>query len=70
MSASKIRVSRLAHVHYQHPDLERGVAFLKDFGLLEESKQGDRAFLRGYGRTELYRLARGNFPAGLLTNLT
>lgn len=49
MGASKIKVVRLAHVHYQHPDLHRGLSFLKDFGLVEESKNDKRVFLRGYG---------------------
>jgi hypothetical protein len=49
MLASKVRVLRLAHVHYQHPDLQREIDFLVDFGLEIELKEADRVYLRGYG---------------------
>lgn len=49
MAVSRITVSRLAHVHYQHPDLQRASAFLQDFGLHEELKTENRSYLRGYG---------------------
>ncbi|PVH95458.1 Glyoxalase/Bleomycin resistance protein/Dihydroxybiphenyl dioxygenase [Periconia macrospinosa] len=49
MSASKVTVSSLAHVHYQHPDMSRAAAFLQEFGLIEEKKVGNRSYLRGYG---------------------
>ncbi|KIW14850.1 hypothetical protein PV08_07635 [Exophiala spinifera] len=49
MSISKVKVVRLAHVHYAHPDLQRGVDFLLDFGMIEASREGQKVYLRGYG---------------------
>ncbi|KIW10921.1 hypothetical protein PV08_10220 [Exophiala spinifera] len=49
MSTSKVRVIRLAHVVYQHPDLDRALKFLFDFGLVEEHRTDTRVYLRGYG---------------------
>ncbi|KAH7083602.1 Glyoxalase/Bleomycin resistance protein/Dihydroxybiphenyl dioxygenase [Paraphoma chrysanthemicola] len=49
MSTSKIRVLRLAYVHYQHPDLQKAVDFLIDFGLDIERRDSDKVYLRGYG---------------------
>ncbi|KAL1795477.1 hypothetical protein ACET3X_005701 [Alternaria dauci] len=49
MSTSKIRVLRLAYVHYQHPDLQKAVDFLTDFGLEVARRDNDKVFFRGYG---------------------
>ncbi|KAJ5812012.1 hypothetical protein N7474_008313, partial [Penicillium riverlandense] len=54
MTISKIRVTRLAHVHYAHPDLDKALEFLQDFGLVVKSSRttqtGSRkSYLRGYG---------------------
>lgn len=49
MSTSKIRVLRLAYVHYQHPDLQRAVDFLIDFGLEVARRDNNKVYLRGYG---------------------
>lgn len=49
MAADQIKVIRLSHVVYQHPDLPRALSFLKDFGLTEAGREGTRVFLRGYG---------------------
>ena len=49
MSISKVRVVRLAHVHYAHPDLQRAVDFLFDFGMTEAGKESQRYYLCGYG---------------------
>ncbi|KAL1629784.1 hypothetical protein SLS56_005307 [Neofusicoccum ribis] len=48
-SASKVRVVRLAHVRYQHPDMEWALAFLQDFGFVDELRGTDEVYLRGYG---------------------
>ncbi|KAH7121385.1 Glyoxalase/Bleomycin resistance protein/Dihydroxybiphenyl dioxygenase [Dactylonectria macrodidyma] len=45
----KIKVVRLASVHYQHPDLDKAIQFLKDFGLTEVSREDDRVFFGGFG---------------------
>ncbi|MAD87806.1 MAG: hypothetical protein CL912_33010 [Deltaproteobacteria bacterium] len=50
MSQSRVCVTRLSHVHYQYPNLEKSLSFLSDFGL--ESKRNDvsRVYLGGYGQ--------------------
>lgn len=53
MSASsdkRVTAVRLVSVHYQHPNLEKSVQFLKDFGLLEVSREGDRVYFGGFGQ--------------------
>jgi hypothetical protein len=57
MALNKVHVTSLAHVHYQHPDLEKSLAFLKDFGLIEEERQATKAFLRGNGSQPFLYLA-------------
>lgn len=49
MTISKVKVIRLAHVVYQHPDLEKALSFLFDFGFVEERRTANRVYLRGYG---------------------
>lgn len=49
MTISKVKVIRLAHVVYQHPDLEKALSFLFDFGFVEEHRTANRVYLRGYG---------------------
>ncbi|OAL34911.1 hypothetical protein AYO20_05872 [Fonsecaea nubica] len=49
MTGKRVRVVRLAHVVYQHPDLEKALTFLFDFGFVEEHRTPDRVYLRGYG---------------------
>lgn len=34
---------------YQHPDLEKALSFLFDFGMVEVSRTPNRVYLRGYG---------------------
>ncbi|KIW90389.1 uncharacterized protein Z519_09034 [Cladophialophora bantiana CBS 173.52] len=48
-SRVKIQLLRLAHVHYQHPNLAQAKEFLLDFGLdvVEENEQ--KIFARGHG---------------------
>ncbi|KAI8663818.1 2,3-dihydroxybiphenyl-1,2-dioxygenase [Fusarium keratoplasticum] len=48
-SSPKIKVVRLAHVHYQHPQLDKAVQFLKDFGLFEVKRVGSRVYFAGFG---------------------
>jgi hypothetical protein len=49
MALTKIQVKSLGFVHYQHPDLENALRFFQDFGLIEEDREPNRAFLRGNG---------------------
>ncbi|KAI8931148.1 hypothetical protein NX059_011501 [Plenodomus lindquistii] len=55
--ASKVRVVRLAYVHYQHPNLQRAVDFLTDFGFEIADRNSNRVYLRGYGRDPFLNLA-------------
>jgi hypothetical protein len=45
----RIRVDRLAHVHYQHPSLERASEFLKDFGFIPAKETPTHIYYRGFG---------------------
>lgn len=49
MTTQQVRVARLGHVVYQHPDLEKALSFLFDFGFVEEHRTANRVYLRGYG---------------------
>jgi hypothetical protein len=49
MALPKIHVTRLAHVHYQHPDLDRAIAFFEDFGLVKANETDDIVYFRGNG---------------------
>jgi hypothetical protein len=51
MALHKVHVTSLAHVHYQHPDLQNALTFFEDFGLIDiaESRTSTQAFLRGVG---------------------
>ncbi|KAF1813349.1 Glyoxalase/Bleomycin resistance protein/Dihydroxybiphenyl dioxygenase [Eremomyces bilateralis CBS 781.70] len=57
MVSDKIRVVRLSHVHYKHPDLAKAVKFFGDFGLVTEDERDGRTFLRGYGAQPFVHLA-------------
>ncbi|KAK4946509.1 hypothetical protein LTR10_014361 [Elasticomyces elasticus] len=49
MGIQQVRVVRLGHVVYQHPDLDKALKFLLDFGFVEEQRTLSRVYLRGYG---------------------
>ncbi|KAF2232175.1 hypothetical protein EV356DRAFT_534846 [Viridothelium virens] len=44
-----IRLVKLAHMRYQHPDLVEITTFLKDFGMQVTKKTDDQRWFRGYG---------------------
>jgi len=46
---SKVQLSRISHVYYQHSDLQTFRKFAKDFGLVEVREDGDTIYFRGYG---------------------
>ncbi|KAE8154285.1 Glyoxalase/Bleomycin resistance protein/Dihydroxybiphenyl dioxygenase [Aspergillus avenaceus] len=48
-TSKQIRLVKLAHMRYQHPDLNEITAFLQDFGLRVVKKTADEAWFRGYG---------------------
>lgn len=46
---SKVQLARIAHVYFEHPDLEVFAEFAKDWGFVEEKRDSDRIWFRGYG---------------------
>lgn len=49
-SPSKIQLDRLVFVYHSHPDLEKFEVFAKDFGFIEEARENDTIYYRGYGK--------------------
>lgn len=47
---SKVQLSRISHVYFEHPDLNKFREFAKDFGFIEVEAAKDRIYFRGYGR--------------------
>lgn len=45
----RIRLKRLSHVRYQHPDLEKLHSFMLDFGMQMAKRTTEEAWYRGYG---------------------
>lgn len=50
---SKVQLSRIAHVYFEHHDLETFDRFARDFGFFEVERKGKTIYYRGYGR-DLY----------------
>lgn len=50
---SKITAVRLSFVTYQHPDLQKACAFLRDFGFHEARREDQRIYYAGFG-SEIY----------------
>jgi hypothetical protein len=48
-SSQKIQLQRASHVFLRHPDPEKFLIFAKDFGFVEEARNGGAIYLRGYG---------------------
>ncbi|KAF5537578.1 metapyrocatechase 2 [Fusarium mexicanum] len=46
---SKVQLSRIAHVYFEHPDLDKFDKFANDFGFVKEAQIGDSIYYRGYG---------------------
>lgn len=51
-SSKQIRVIKLAHMRYQHPDLDTISQFLQDFGMDAVKQTADKLWLRGYGNDQ------------------
>jgi hypothetical protein len=45
----KIQLQHISHVFLRHIDPEKFLAFAKDFGFVEEARDGEAVYLRGYG---------------------
>tara|TARA_R110002003_G_scaffold202_10_gene15729 strand:+ start:15247 stop:15753 length:507 start_codon:yes stop_codon:yes gene_type:complete len=46
---SKIQLERIAHVYYEHPDIDAFNQFALDFGFVEAHRDDDCILYRGYG---------------------
>ncbi|KAK5746808.1 hypothetical protein LTR17_000438 [Elasticomyces elasticus] len=60
--ANQVKLVRLSHMRYQHPDLDEITTFLLDFGMhiAKKSSDGERIWYRGYGTTQyVYYAQRG-----------
>jgi hypothetical protein len=47
--SKQIKLVKLAHMRYQHPDLEEITIFMKDFGMSVVKKTENAVWYRGYG---------------------
>ncbi|KAJ9610435.1 hypothetical protein H2200_005212 [Cladophialophora chaetospira] len=56
--AKQIKLSKLAFMRYQHPDLQQIKTFLKDFGLFKVKETADEIWFRGYGADQYVYYAR------------
>jgi catechol 2,3-dioxygenase-like lactoylglutathione lyase family enzyme len=58
-----VKVDALAYVMFERPDLDRQLAFLKDFGMQVAEHGPDAIYLRGHGSSPwFYRATRGARP--------
>ncbi|KAL4894481.1 Glyoxalase/Bleomycin resistance protein/Dihydroxybiphenyl dioxygenase [Aspergillus ambiguus] len=56
----QIRLIKLAHMRYQHPDLDEITTFLQDFGMQVAKRTNDQIWYRGYGTDQyVYYAKRG-----------
>ena len=56
----QIKLVKLVHMRYQHPDLATITTFLKDFGMSVVKQTDDRIWFRGYGTDQyVYYAQRG-----------
>ncbi|KAI1084698.1 Glyoxalase/Bleomycin resistance protein/Dihydroxybiphenyl dioxygenase [Whalleya microplaca] len=49
-NSSKVQLARIAHVHFEHPDLEEFAKFAKDWGFIEIKRSENSIYYRGYGK--------------------
>jgi catechol 2,3-dioxygenase-like lactoylglutathione lyase family enzyme len=47
--SKQVRIAKLAHMRYQHPDLQEITTFLRDFGMHVVKKTETQRWYRGYG---------------------
>lgn len=49
--SKQVKLVKLAHMRYQHPDISTITKFLKDFGMhvVKQDEKGERIWYRGYG---------------------
>ena len=49
-SPQKVQLSRIAHVYFEHANLEAFTRFAKDFGFVEAARKDNTIYYRGYGK--------------------
>ncbi|KAH8197715.1 hypothetical protein TruAng_008132 [Truncatella angustata] len=49
-NADKVQLDRLAHVYFEHPDLNKFDNFAADFGFIQAGTSPERIYYRGYGK--------------------
>ncbi|OJJ30436.1 hypothetical protein ASPWEDRAFT_46014 [Aspergillus wentii DTO 134E9] len=54
----QIRLVKLSHMRYQHPDLDEITVFLKDFGMVVAKQTENEIWYRGYGNDQYVYYAR------------
>jgi hypothetical protein len=59
-NSSKIRLTRLSYVIYEHPSIEKFRAFAQDFGFVEAgtNEKDGSIYYRGYGQDQYLYIAR------------
>ncbi|GAB7365638.1 hypothetical protein MBLNU230_g6702t1 [Neophaeotheca triangularis] len=50
--SKQIKLVQLAHMRYQHPDLELATKFFQDFGMHVVNRTDDKIWYRGYGKDQ------------------
>lgn len=56
--SKQIKIVKLAHMRYQHPDLHQITTFLRDFGMHVAKKTDKEIWYRGYGPDQYVYYAR------------
>lgn len=54
----QIKIVKLSHMRYQHPDFNKITAFLQDFGMVVAKETEDEIWYRGYGNDQYVYYAR------------
>jgi hypothetical protein len=47
---SKVQLSRIAHIYFEHKDLAEFNRFAEDFGFVKAEQKGNTIYYRGYGK--------------------
>ncbi|KIY03095.1 uncharacterized protein Z520_01562 [Fonsecaea multimorphosa CBS 102226] len=56
--SKQVRITKLSHMRYQHPDLNKITTFLRDFGMHVVKKGENERWFRGYGPDQYVYYAR------------
>lgn len=60
-TSKHVKILRVSHMRYRHPDLEHISTFLQDFGMFVAKRTKDKIWFRGYGSDQyVYYAEKGN----------